>query len=74
MGAYNDDPALLARLLRQNLFLPDKSDFLSEGKKVIPAEVLAEAWIKFLGRNPPPVSATSKGGRNTRERAGMVPR
>ena len=63
-GAYNDDPALLTRLLRQNLFLPDKSDFLAEGKKVIPAEVLAEAWIKFLGRTPAPVSATSKGGRN----------
>ena len=25
---------------------------------------MAGAWIKFLGRTPAPVSATSKGGRN----------
>ena len=51
--------------MRQNLFLPDKSDYLAEGKKVIPAEVLADAYIKFLDRKiPPPVSVTSKGGRN----------
>jgi hypothetical protein len=65
MGASNNDPGLLTTLLRQSLFLPDKSDFLVEGKKVIPAEVLAAAYIKFLGRKiPPPVSVTSKGGRN----------
>jgi hypothetical protein len=63
-GTFNDDPLLLTRFLRQNLFLPDKSDFLAEGKKVIPAEVLAEAWFKFLGITPFSVSATSKGGRN----------
>ncbi len=64
-GASNDDPELLARLLRQNLFLPDKSDYLAEGKKVIPAEVLATAYRKFLDRNnPSPVPVTSKGGKN----------
>jgi hypothetical protein len=51
--------------LRQSLFLPDESDFLAEGKKVIPVEVLSAAYIKFLDRKiPPPVSVTSKGGRN----------
>ena len=65
MGASNDDPGLLTTLLRQNLFLPDKSDYLAEEKKVIPAEVLAAAYRKFLDRNnPPPVSVTSKGGKN----------
>jgi hypothetical protein len=65
MGASNDDPGLLTTLLRQNLFLPDESDFLAEGKKVIPVEVLSAAYIKFLDRKiPPPVSVTSKGGRN----------
>jgi hypothetical protein len=29
----------LTRLLRQSLYLPDKSDVLAEGKKVVPAEV-----------------------------------
>ena len=56
MGASNDDPGLLTRLLQPSLFLPDKSDFLAEGKKVIPAEVLAAAYIQFLDRKiPPPV-------------------
>ena len=59
MGASNDDPGLLTTLLRQNLFLPDKSDYLAEEKKVIPAEVLASAYKKFLDRNNPlPVSVT----------------
>jgi hypothetical protein len=65
MGASNDDPGLFTTLLRQSLFLPDESDFLAEGKKVIPVEVLSAAYIKFLDRKiPPPVSVTSKGGRN----------
>ncbi len=56
---------MLTTLLRQNLFLPDKSDYLAEGKKVIPAEVLATAYIKFLDiNNPPPVSVTNRGGKN----------
>ncbi len=65
MGASNNDSELLTRLLRQNLFLPDKSDVLAEGKKVVPAEVLAPAYRKFLERdNPPPISVTIKGGKN----------
>ena len=64
-GASNDDPELLTRLLRQSLFLPDKFDYLAEGKKVIPAEVLASAYRNFLEKNNPlPVSVTSKGGKN----------
>ncbi len=44
---------------------PDESDFLAEGKKAIPVEVLSAAYIKFLDRKiPPPVSVTGKGGRN----------
>jgi hypothetical protein len=65
VGASNNDPELLTRLLRQSLYLPDKSDVLVEGKKVVPAEVLASAYKKFLDRdNPPPISVTSKGGKN----------
>ena len=64
-GASNNDPELLTRLLRQSLFLPDKSDVLAEGKKVIPVEVLATAYRKFLERdNPPPISVAIKGGKN----------
>ncbi len=55
----------MTRLLRQNLYLPDKSDVLAEGKKVVPAEVFAAAYKNFLDRdNPPPISVTSKGGKN----------
>ncbi len=64
MGAANNDPDLLTRLLQQSLYLPDKSDFLAEGKKFVPVDVLASAYKKFLDRNNPlPVPATSKGGK-----------
>jgi hypothetical protein len=65
VGASNNDPELLTRLLRQSFYLPDKSDFLAEGKKVVPAEVLAAAYKNFLAKdNPTPISDTSKGGKN----------
>jgi hypothetical protein len=65
VGAANNDPDLLTRLLQQSLYLPDKSDVLAEGKKVVPVEVLATAYKNFLDRNnPPPISVTSKGGKN----------
>ncbi len=65
VGAAHNDPELLTRLLQQSLYLPDKSDVLVEGKKVMPAEVLATAYKKFLdGNNPPLFSVTSKGGKN----------
>jgi hypothetical protein len=65
VGASNNDPELLTRLLWQRLYLPDRSDVLAEGKKVVPAEVLAAAYKKFLERdNPSPISVTSKGGKN----------
>jgi hypothetical protein len=64
-GASIDDPGFLTTLLRKSLFLPDESDFLAEGKKVIPVEVLSAVYIKFLdGKTPPPVSVTSRGGRS----------
>ncbi len=43
---------------------PDKSDFLAEGKKVLPAEVMATSYKKFLARNnPPPFFADNKSGK-----------
>jgi hypothetical protein len=64
VGAANNDPELLTRLLQQSFYLPNKSDFLAEGKKVVPVDVLASAYKKFLDRNNPlPVSITSKGGK-----------
>ena len=63
-GAAFNDPELLTRLLQQGRFLPDKFDFLAEGKKVIPAEVLATSYKKHLARNnPSPVSADNKSGK-----------
>ena len=41
--ASNNDPELLTRLLRQNLYLPDKADVLAVGKKVMPVDVLTTA-------------------------------
>jgi hypothetical protein len=55
----------LTRLLQQSLYLPDKSGFLAEGKKVIHADVIATSYKSFLARNePPPVLADSKSGKN----------
>ncbi len=56
VGAANNDPDLLTRLLQQSLYLPDRFDVLAEGKKVVPVEVLATTYEKFL--------VTSKGGKN----------
>ena len=63
-GAANNDPELLTRLLRQKSYLPDKYDVLAEGKKIVPVDVLATAYKKFLDRNnPPSARITSKGGK-----------
>jgi len=63
-GAANNDPELLYRLLRQNSYLPDKRDVLAEGKKIVPVDVLATAYKKFVGRNnPTPARAPFKGGK-----------
>ena len=63
-GAAYNDPELLTRLLQQSRYLPDKSDFLAEGKKVILAEVMATSYRKFLAKNePPPVFSDNKYGK-----------
>jgi hypothetical protein len=53
VGAANNDPELLTRLLQQSLYLPDKSDVLAEGKKVMPADVLASNYKKFSCQKRP---------------------
>jgi hypothetical protein len=64
VGAANNDPELLTRLLQQSRYLSDESDYRAEGKKDVPVEVLHSAYKKFLGRNnPSPVSITGKGGK-----------
>jgi hypothetical protein len=71
-GAANNDPELLTRLLRQSLYLPDKSDVLAEGKKVVPAEVWAAAYKRFLTETPlPPFQSPAKVAK-IRERASMA--
>ncbi len=47
-GAAMNDPKLLTRLLQKNNFLPDEDEYLAEGKKVLPVEVLTSAYKKFL--------------------------
>ena len=72
VGAANNDPELLTRLLRQSLYLPDKSDVLAEGKKVVPAEVLAAAHKNFLTETTlPPFQSPAKVAK-IRERASMA--
>ncbi len=65
-GAANNDPELLTRLLRQKSYLlPDKYDVLAEGKKIVPVDVLASAYKKFLNKNnPSSARITSKGGKS----------
>ncbi len=43
-----NDPKLLTRLLQKNKLLPEEDDYLSEGKRVLPVEVLSSAYNKFL--------------------------
>ena len=63
-GAAYNDPELFTRLLQSSHYLPDKSDFLAEGKKVILAEVMASTYKKFLSRNnPSPSFADNKSGK-----------
>jgi hypothetical protein len=71
-GASNNDPELLTKLLRQNLYLPDKSDVLAEGKKVMPVDVLATTYKKWLERHNPLPAQVSKGGKGKgRSKYGM---
>jgi hypothetical protein len=46
--AAMNDPKLLTRLLQKNKLLPEEDDYLSEGKRVLPVEVLSSAYNKFL--------------------------
>ncbi len=63
-GAAKSDPELLARLLQQSGWLHEKSDYLAEGKKVVPSDVMASAYKKFVApNNPPSAQATHKGGK-----------
>ncbi len=65
IGAAFNDPELLTRLLQQSLYLPAKSDFLAEGKKVVHADALATSYRNFIAKNEPsPVLADNKGGKN----------
>jgi hypothetical protein len=71
-GAAKNDPELLARLLQQSGWLHDKSDYLAEGKKVVPSEVMASAYKKFVAPNSPsPAQTTHKGGKGKGKAKGM---
>ena len=64
VGAAYNDPELLTRLLQHSRYLPDKFDYLAEGKKVLLAEVMAISYKKFLARNDPPSTpADNKSGK-----------
>ncbi len=71
-GAAKSGPELLARLLQQSGWLHDKSDYLAEGKKVVPSDVMSSAYKKFVApNNPPPAQATHKGGKGKGRTKGM---
>ncbi len=71
-GAAKSDPELLARLLQQNGWLHDKSDYLAEGRKVVSSDVMASAYKKFVApNNPPTAQATRKGGKGKGRIKGM---
>ena len=54
VGAARNDPDLLTRLLQENHYLPNKHDFLAEGKKVILAEVIWKEEGREVGREAHP--------------------
>jgi hypothetical protein len=43
-----NDSKLLTRLLQKNNFLPEEDNYLAEGRKVLPVDVLSSAYKKFL--------------------------
>jgi hypothetical protein len=63
-GAAKSDPELLTRLLQQTGYLPDKSNYPAEGKKVLPVDVMSSAYKNFLASNSTfSAQATYKGGK-----------
>jgi hypothetical protein len=46
--AAKSDHKLLTRLLQQACYLPDKSDYLTEGKTVMPIDMLSSTGKRFL--------------------------
>jgi hypothetical protein len=67
-----NDPKLLTRLLQKNGLLPDEDDHISEGKKVLPVDVLSSTYKKFLmPDNSFTVQTISyKGGKGGKEKDG----
>jgi hypothetical protein len=47
-GAARSDPKLLTRLLQKAGYLPDESDVLTEGKTVVPIDMLSSTYKRFL--------------------------
>ncbi len=72
VGASNNDPELLTRLLRQSLYLPDKPDVLAEGKKVVPVEVWQLPTKIFLTETTLPLFPSPAKVAKIRERARMA--
>jgi hypothetical protein len=50
-GAAMNDPKLLTRLLQKINFLPEEDNYLAEGRKVLPVDVLSLTYKKFLNPN-----------------------
>jgi hypothetical protein len=62
-GAAKSDPKLLTRLLQEACYLPDESDYLTEGKTVImPIDMLSSTYKRFLAKRASYV-VTHKGGK-----------
>jgi hypothetical protein len=61
-GAAKSDPKLLTRLLQEACYLPDESDYLTEGKTVMPIDMLSSTYKRFFTKRASYVVA-HKGGR-----------
>jgi hypothetical protein len=49
-GAAKSDPKILTRLLQEACYLPDESDYLTEGKTVMPIDMLSSTYTRFLAK------------------------
>ncbi len=61
-GAAKSDHKLLTRLLQKACYLPDESDYLTEGKTVMPIDMLSSTYKRFLATRASYVVA-HKGGK-----------
>jgi hypothetical protein len=75
-GAAKSDPKFLTRLLQEACYLPDESNYLTEGKTVMPIDMLSSTYKRFLTKRASYVVPHKGGkgkGKSAKVRARWLP-